>query len=74
MTLESNDKFADENFDRKAGVSSMSRFYPKAFTERGLYMLATILKGPVAVQTTLSIVETFAQMREMARTMEQVDI
>ena len=41
---------------------------PKAFTERGLYMLATILKGERAIQTTLDIIETFAKMRELART------
>ncbi|MCQ2168148.1 MAG: DUF4482 domain-containing protein [Bacteroidales bacterium] len=29
-------------------------------------------KGPIAVRTTLSIIETYAQMREMARTMEQL--
>ena len=27
---------------------------PKAFTERGLYMLATILKGPKAEETTIA--------------------
>lgn len=59
-----------ENFDRFATKKHSISNY--AFTERGLYMLATILKGPVAVQTTLSIIETFAQMREMARTMEQL--
>ena len=59
-----------ENFDRFATMKHSISNY--AFTERGLYMLATILKGPVAVQTTLSIIETFAQMREMARTMEQL--
>jgi hypothetical protein len=41
---------------------------PKAFTEKGLYMLATILKSPQATQTTLAIVEVFAQIRELART------
>ena len=41
---------------------------PKAFTEKGLYMLATILKSPQAVQTTLAIVETFAKLRELTRT------
>ena len=40
---------------------------PKAFTEKGLYMLATILKGSVATQTTLAIVETFAKIRELSR-------
>lgn len=58
-----------ENFDRFATMKHSISNY--AFTERGLYMLATILKGPIAVRTTLSIIETFAQMREMARTMER---
>jgi len=40
---------------------------PKAFTEKGLYMLATILKGSVATQTTLAIIETFAKIRELGR-------
>ena len=43
---------------------------PTAFTERGLYMLATILKSDRAVNTTLAIVDTFVQVRELARTME----
>src|SRR3990172_13005461 len=33
---------------------------PSVFTEKGLYMLATILKSPKAVETTLAIIETFA--------------
>ena len=46
-------------------ISPKSRQIPKAFTEKGLYMLATILKSPIAIQTTLAIVETFAQIREL---------
>jgi len=34
---------------------------PKAFTEKGLYMLATILRGERAVQTTIAIVETYSK-------------
>ena len=40
---------------------------PNVFTEKGLYMLATILKSPQATQTTLAIVEAFAQLRELSR-------
>ena len=40
---------------------------PKAFTEKGLYMLATILKSDVATNATLQIVETFANIRELSR-------
>ena len=38
---------------------------PKAFTEKGLYMLATILKSPQATQTTIAIVEAFAKLKEL---------
>jgi hypothetical protein len=41
---------------------------PKAFTEKGLYMLATILKSKQATETTIDIIETFAKMRELSRT------
>ena len=44
----------------------------KAFTERGLYMLATILKSPQAVSTTLAIIDTFTMTRQLARTMESL--
>ena len=40
---------------------------PKAFTEKGLYMLATILKSPKATETTLAIIETFTKVREIGR-------
>lgn len=58
-----------ENFDRFKSMKH-SPVPPTAFTERGLYMLATILKSKRAVQTTIAIIDTFAQVREMARTME----
>ena len=38
----------------------------------GLYMLATILKSPVATQTTIAIVETCAKIREFANIMTQL--
>lgn len=44
----------------------------KAFTARGLYMLATILKSPVATNTTLAIVNTFAEVRELKRQLLEI--
>jgi phage regulator Rha-like protein len=44
-----------------------SRVMPKAFTEKGLYMLATILKGDKAIETTIAIIEAFAKLRELSR-------
>ena len=46
----------------------------KVFTEKGLYMLATILKGSVATQTTLAIVETFAKFRELTRAVSDMGV
>ena len=47
--------------------SPKSRSLPYAFTEKGLYMLATILKSKSAVNTTFAIIETFAAVRELKR-------
>lgn len=44
----------------------------KAFTERGLYMLATILKSPLATQTTLAIINTFTEVRELKRKLIEI--
>ena len=53
-------------------VLKFSHALPTAFTEKGLYMLATILKSPTATQTTLAIVETFAKIREFARIVSEL--
>ena len=45
---------------------------PTAFTSRGLYMLATILKSKRAVETTIAIVDTFANVQELAGTVEEM--
>ena len=50
-----------------ANLSSKSRVIPKAFTEKGLYMLATILKSHRAVEATHAIIETYAEVRAMKR-------
>jgi hypothetical protein len=39
---------------------------PNAFTEKGLYMLATVLKSEKATRTTIAIVEAFAKIRELS--------
>ncbi len=44
----------------------------KGFTEKGLYMLATILKSPKATETTLAIIETFAKVREVEKIVEKI--
>ena len=53
-------------------TSSKSRVNPKAFTEKGLYMLATILKGDRATETTIAIIEAYAKLRELSRTIGEL--
>ena len=60
-----------KNFDHLQSLK-FSPVNPTAFTESGLYMLATILKSPLATQTTLAIIRAFVQLRELARTMQEV--
>ena len=52
------------------GRGSNIKYLPHAFTERGLYMLATVLKSERAERATLAIIETYAQLRSMVRDME----
>jgi hypothetical protein len=51
---------------------SKSHYNPTAFTEKGLYMMATILKSAQATQTTIAIIETFTKVRYLKR--ELVDL
>lgn len=60
-----------ENFDRFKKLKHSSATV-KGFTERGLYMLATILKSPKAVETTLAIIDTFAKVKELGRAVNQM--
>ena len=48
-------------------ISTKSRVAPKVFTEKGLYMLATILKSKVAINVTFAIIETFTKVRGLKR-------
>ena len=48
-------------------VSRKSRSATKIFTEKGLYMIATILRGERALGATFAIIETFAKVRELKR-------
>ena len=62
-----------KNFDR-FNILKHSNVNPTAFTERGLYMLATILKSPLAAEVTIAIIETFTSIREMTRKMEELQV
>lgn len=60
-----------KNFDRFNKLKH-STVNPKVFTEKGLYMLATILTSEKAIQTTLNIIETFAKVKELSRNINAI--
>ncbi|WP_342767885.1 ORF6N domain-containing protein [Legionella donaldsonii] len=60
-----------ENFDQFTKLKH-STANPKAFTEKGLYMLATILKSQKATETTLAIIDTFTKVREISRRIKAI--
>ena len=60
-----------KNFDHLQRLKFSSQL-PKAFTEKGLYMLATILKSDQAVETTIAIVEAYAKLKELSRVIVEV--
>lgn len=41
-----------------------SRYLPRAFTEEGIYMLMTVLKGELAVKQSIDLVKTFKKMKD----------
>ncbi len=43
------------------------RKMPHAFTEEGIYMLATVLRSSVAVETNIAIIRTFKKLREFSK-------
>ena len=55
-----------------SNVSDSNRHGTKVFTERGLYMLATILKSERARAVTFAIIETFYKVRSLKRELLQL--
>ena len=47
-----------------ANISSKSRSNPYVFTEQGVYMLMTVLKGELAVRQSIALVRTFKRMKD----------
>ena len=65
-------EYGVENFDHLKNMK-YSHATTKAFTEKGLYMLATILKSPLATEVTIAIIETFSKVSEVSRAIAKVN-
>lgn len=55
-----------ENLMSKKSISSWGgrRKLPKVFTEEGVYMLMTVLKGDLAVEQSKALIRTFKKMKD----------
>jgi len=51
-----------------------TRALPKAFTEKGLYMISTILKSKQAIEATFAIIETFSKFRKLSRSIQELSV
>lgn len=68
----SKDEFADLRSKNSTAKFAKTRVTPKAFTEKGLYMLATVLHSKQAVEATFVIIETFTKIRELSRSVKEL--
>lgn len=73
LLFSNTDSYGDvvENFDHLKN-RKFSYISPKVFTEKGLYMLATILKSEKATETTIGIIETFTKLRAFSRAVSKL--
>ena len=50
--------------NRGSGRGSNIKYNPHVFTEQGIYMLMTVLKGELAVKQSKALIRTFKQMKD----------
>ena len=50
--------------NKSAGRGSNIKYNPHAFTEQGIYMLMTVLKGELAVKQSKALIRTFKKMKD----------
>ncbi len=67
--FELNDEEVEElsrckNFTLKASRGSNIKYKPYVFTEQGVYMLMTVLRGELAIQQSRALVKTFKRMKD----------
>ena len=64
LTVEEADIFLRSIFSTSSLEHGGRRYLPYAFTEQGIYMLMTVLKGELATQQSITLIRMFKQMRQ----------
>jgi len=65
-------EFADLRTKISTTKFAKTRVAPKVFTEKGLYMIATILRSKQAIDAAFAIIETFSKIRELSRSIKEL--
>ena len=63
-------QFATSSLEGTGTGHGGRRYLPRAFTEHGALMAATVLSSPRAVEVSIYVVRAFVQLRDMANTHE----
>ena len=58
------DVFLRSKFLTSNALSSKRRYNPYAFTEQGIYMLMTVLRGDLAVEQSRRLITLFKEMKD----------
>ena len=53
-----------QNVTLKKGRGKHYKYMPYAFTEQGIYMLMTVLKGDLATKQSIALIDTFKSMKD----------
>ncbi len=58
-----------ESLRRQFGTANLAktRALPYVFTEQGVYMLATVINSPIAINISKNIMRTFTKLREFSK-------
>jgi len=67
-------EFADLRSKFSTAKFAKTRVAPKALIEKGLYMMATILRSKQAIEATFAIIETFSKIRELSRNIKELSV
>ena len=58
--------------DNKVARGSNIKYAPMVFTESGIYMLMTVLKGELAISQSKILIRTFKQMKDYIQTTQMI--
>ena len=68
----SEEEFADLRSKFPTTKFAVTSVLPRVFTEKGLYMIATILKSSQATEATFAIIELFSKILQLSRDLQEL--